>query len=407
MKRGSDIHVGLEIGTTKVCAVVAECPLDGHLRILGIGETPSRGVRKGEIVDFENATKCVHEALSDAEEKSDVEIRSVWVAVTGSHISSFNNRGAISIPEDHPEITDEDIREVEYKAKEVSLPKENAILHAIIQHYYVDGQAGVLNPVGMLGQKLEADFHIAHGVKTRIQNTIRCVRESDVEVEDVVVNSLASAQVVLGQNQKELGALVVDIGGGVTDYIVYQDGVVQHSGVLAVGGDHITNDISIGLRIPITRAEKLKVEEGSSLLGASLPGETIVLKNDTGFSGKEVEREQLNLIIHSRLTELFELLKKRLQDDCSPNMLGAGIILTGGCSATRGIKEIAESVFEIPAHLTRTQTVSGPTSAYANPQFSTAIGLVKYAQALRSKMPEASVLGNIFGKIRSTFRLPF
>ncbi|MEI8313728.1 MAG: cell division protein FtsA [Verrucomicrobiota bacterium] len=398
-----DIHVGLEIGTTKVCALVAECREDGEVRLLGVGETPSRGVRKGEIVDFENASNCVREALSDAEEKSDVEIKSVWLAVTGSHIHSFNNRGSAAIPEESGEITEEEIQEVEYKAKEISLPKENAILHSIIQHYYVDGQEGVLNPVGMLGSRLEADFHIIHGVTNRIQNSIRCVKECHIEVEDVVVSSLASAQVVLGQHQKESGALVIDIGGGVTDYIVYRDGAVWQSGVLAVGGDHITNDISIGLRIPITRAEKLKVEEGSAILGKSLPGEKIVLKNDTGFSGKEVEREMLNMIIHARLEELFSLLRKGFNGEVPERLLGSGVMLTGGCSMIRGIRDVAESVFDMPVHLTRAQAVSGPTSAFENPQFSTCIGLAKYAQAVRSEMPEESFFGGWLKKVVRKF----
>ncbi|MEI6279229.1 MAG: cell division protein FtsA [Verrucomicrobiae bacterium] len=402
-----DIHVGLEIGTAKVCAVVAECRQDGDIRLLGVGESPSRGVRKGEIVDFENACNCVREALSDAQEKSDVEISDVWLAVTGSHIQSFNNRGSAVIPDEGGEITEKEIQEVEYQAKEISLPRENTILHSIIQHYYVDGQEGVLNPVGMLGSRLEADFHIIHGVTNRIQNSIRCVKECDIEVLDVVVSSLASAQVVLGQHQKEAGALVVDIGGGVTDYIVYLGGAVRHSGVLAVGGDHITNDISIGLRIPITRAEKLKVEEGSAVLGKALPGDKIVLKNDTGFSGKEVEREMLNMIIHARLEELFTLLRKRLGDDVPQHLLGAGVMLTGGCSLIRGIREVAESVFEMPVQLTRAQAVSGPTSAFENPQFSTCIGLAKYAQAVRSEMPEESLLGGFIKKMGRKFRLPF
>ena len=203
------------------------------------------------------------------------------------------------LPEDRDEIDDQDVEDVKINAREVSIPAQNAFLHSIIQHYHVDGQDGVLNPVGMLGQKLEADFHIIHGVRTRIQNTIRCVKELPLEVEDVVFSALASAQVVLTQHQKNLGALVIDIGGGTTDYILYVDGAVKQSGVLAVGGDHITNDISMGLRIPMARAEKLKIEEGSCVLGNCLPGETILLKDDSGFAGKEIERETLNTIIQS------------------------------------------------------------------------------------------------------------
>ena len=244
----SDLLVGLEIGTSKICVVVGESRPDGTIKILGVGQAPSRGVRKGEIVDFETAMKCVHEAVVDAEQKSDVMIRSVYVGVSGSHIQSFNNRGSVTLAEDRDEIDEQDIEDVKVSAREVSIPAQNAFLHSIIQHYHVDGQDGVLNPVGMLGQRLEADFHIVHGVRTRIQNTIRCVKELPLEVEDVVCNALASAQVVLTQHQKNLGALVIDIGGGTTDYILYVDGAVRQSGCLAVGGDHITNDISMGLR---------------------------------------------------------------------------------------------------------------------------------------------------------------
>lgn len=386
------IHVGLEIGTTKVCAVVAECGRDGEIRLLGVGESPSRGVRKGEIVDFQNASKCVHDALADAEERSDQEINSVWLAVTGSHLQSFNNRSSISMPEDS-EITEKEIGDVEYKAKEISIPKENVILHSIIQRYYVDGQEGVIDPLGMLGAKLEADYHIIHGVMTRIQNTIRCVKEFDIEVDDVVVNSVASAQVVLSDAQKQAGAVVIDIGGGVTDYIVYHDGAVRHSGVIAIGGDHITNDLCIGLRIPITRAEKLKIEEGSAFLGGHPPGEKITLKNDTGFSGKEIDREMLNMIINARVAELFTILKKRIHEVVPEHLLGAGILLTGGCSMLRGVREVAETIFEAPVSLAHAHSVSGPTSAFENPQLSTCIGLVKYAQAVNADMPEETLIG--------------
>src|SRR5207248_898883 len=236
-------------------------------------------------------------------------------------------------------------------AREVSIPAQNAFLHSIIQHYHVDGQDGVLSPLGMLGQRLEADFHIIHGVRTRIQNTIRCVKELPLDVEDVVFGGLASAQVVLTQHQKDLGALVIDMGGGTTDYVLYADGAVKQSGCLALGGDHITNDISMGLRIPMARAEKLKIEEGSCILGNCLPGEMILLKDDSGFAGKEIERETLNTIIHLRLRETLELLKRRLDDEPFINYLGAGIFITGGCSLLNGIDNLAEEIFEMPAHV--------------------------------------------------------
>src|ERR1700688_4380115 len=387
----NNLMVGLEIGTSKICVVVGESRTDGTLKILGVGQTPSRGVRKGEIVDFETAMKCMHEAVVDAEQKSDVMIRSVYVGIAGSHIQSFNNRGCVVVPEDRGEIDDQDIEDVKINAREVSIPAQNAFLHSIIQHYHVDGQDGVLNPVGMFGQKLEADFHIVHGVRTRIQNTIRCVKELPLEVEDVVFGALASAQVVLTQHQKNLGALVVDIGGGTTDYILYVDGAVKQSGVLAIGGDHITNDISMGLRIPMARAEKIKTEEGSCVLGNCLPGETILMKDDSGFAGKEIEHETLNTIIHLRLRETFELLKRTVEEEPFINYAGAGIFITGGCSLLNGIDHLAGEVFEMPAHVAHAQTTSGLTSAAENPQFATAIGLIKYAQAVQADRPRRGI----------------
>src|SRR5437588_7626355 len=340
----NNLMIGLEIGTSKICVVVGESRPDGTVKIVGVGQTPARGVRKGEIVDFETAMKCVHEAVVDAEQKSDVMIRSVYVAISGGHIQSFNNRGCVMLPEERDEIDDQDVEDVKVNAREVSIPAPNAFLHSIIQHYHVDGQDGVLNPVGMLGEKVEADFHIIHGVRNRIQNTIRCVKELPLEVEDVVFSALASAQVVLTQHQKNLGALVVDIGGGTTDYILYVDGAVKQSGILAIGGDHVTNDISMGLRIPMTRAEKLKIEEGSVTLGNCLPGETVLLKDDSGFAGKEIERETLSTIIHVRLRQTFELLKRKLEEEQFINYIGEGVFITGGCSHLNGIDHLAEEV---------------------------------------------------------------
>ncbi len=400
----SDLLVGLEIGTSKICVVVGESRPDGTIKILGVGQAPSRGVRKGEIVDFETAMKCVYEAVADAEQKSDVMIRSVYVGVSGSHIQSFNNRGCVALPEDRDEIDEEDVEDVKINAREVSIPAPNAFLHSIIQYYHVDGQDGVLNPVGMLGEKLEADFHVIHGVRTRIQNTIRCVKELPLEVEDVVFNALASAQVVLTQNQKNLGALVIDVGGGTTDYILYVDGAVRQSGCLAVGGDHITNDISMGLRIPMTRAERLKIEEGNVTLGNCLPGETVLLKDDSGFAGKEVERETLNTIIHLRLRETFELLKRQLQEESFIDYIGEGIFITGGCSHLRGIDHLAAEIFELPARVVHAQAMSGLTSAFENPQFSTAIGLIKYGQAVQVDRRPRGGIGRLFGKLFSGMR---
>lgn len=399
----SEILAGVEVGTSKVCVVVAEAGRSGELRILGVGRAPSRGVRKGEIVDLAIAVECTHDALAEAEENAEVELQEVAVAVTGAHIRSFNSRGAVLIPEDRDEVHEEDLEEVAVKAREVNIPPENSFLHSIIQHYYLDGQDGVVNPLGCAARRLEADFHIIHGVKTRVQNTLRCIQETGKSVEMAVVNSLASAYAVLNEHQRQMGAMVLDIGGGVTDMIVFSEGVVVHSGVLAVGGDHISNDISLGLRIPLTRAERLKMEEASALIGQCLPGEMITLKNDAGFSGREIEREKLNTIVHLRVRELFELLSRQIFAEVERHQLGAGIFLTGGTSRLRGIRELAEEVFELPVFLASEAGIAGPTSILSNPEYSTAIGVVKFVQARRAEeqMREGGLLDKLLRPLKS------
>src|SRR5260370_12668550 len=247
----NNLMVGLEIGTSKICVVVGESRPDGTLKILGVGQAPSRGVRKGEIVDFETAMKCVHEAVVDAEQKSDVMIRSVYVGVSGGHIQSFNNRGCVMLPEERDEIDDQDVEYVKINAREVSIPAQNAFLHSIIQHYHVDGQDGVLNPVGMLGEQLEADFHIIHGVRTRIQNTIRCVKEFPPQLDDLSSSPLPSAQLTPPHHQKNLGALVIDIGGGATAYPSYSYRSGEKSRGTCRGGEHNPDHYVVGLRQPL------------------------------------------------------------------------------------------------------------------------------------------------------------
>ena len=400
------IFVGLEIGTTKICVIVAEGRSDGTISILGVGETPSRGVRKGEIVDLATVSECVREALLDAEDKTNVEIGNIWVAITGSHLRSFNNRGSFILPEERDVIIEEDLQTVEVNAKEVSLPSANTFLHTIIQSYHVDGNENVLSPIDMVGSRLEADFHIVHGVKNRIQNTRRCLESLKLGIEDVVLSSLASALVVLTQQQKDLGALVVDMGGGTTDYLVYLDGAVRHSGVLAVGGDHITSDISIGLRLPIARAELLKIQEGSAIDPVDSRGGGITLKNDPGFLGCEIDRRSLDTIIHLRIREIFELIRLDIESTGKGvlGMMGAGVMITGGCARLRDIATVAEDVFELPVQLTRAKDVGGATQTFENPQFSTAIGLAKYAMAVSANIPEESLLQKMAHGLGGLFR---
>lgn len=373
------ILVGLEIGTTKVCAVVGEVLEDGNLMIIGVGQAQSKGVRKGEIVDFEAAVQSISAAVAEAEDNAGVEIHNVNVAVTGGHIRSFNNRGTVAVTNEEREITDAEVLSVMLNAKSVSIPMDHVVVHAIRQHFYVDGHDGIKNPVGMLGTKLEADVHVIYGIRSRLQTSIKCVKQVPLDVQNIAVSSFASALAVLTSENQQLGAVVIDIGGGTTDYIVYCNGTVQHSGALGVGGDHITNDIAIGLKLPANRAEQLKIDHGSVEWSADSPDGSITLKREVGLPDRQVSRQQLCHIMNLRVEETLTLVKKELVKHKLLDYIGAGVFITGGGARLRGLEPLATKVFGLPVHICHNNTVGGPTAAIESPEYSTAIGLLRYA----------------------------
>src|SRR6478752_9345975 len=255
MPDSSSIIVGLEVGTSKVCAVVGEINQTGALNIIGLGQCRSRGIRKGEIADASATAEDVRNAIVEAEQMADVEIRSVYLGVTGGHLRGFNNRGVHPVVSADREISEDDVHDVVKNAKTINLPAQNHVIHAIRQHFLVDGQDGITNPVGMLGSRVEVDVHVVHGNLNRLQNAIRTVKGLQLEVDDIVFSGLAASLALLTTEQKELGSLVIDIGGGTTEYVVYADGIIKHTGVLAVGGDHISIDLAYGLKVPLSRDE--------------------------------------------------------------------------------------------------------------------------------------------------------
>ena len=371
------IIVGLEVGTSKVCAVVGEVLDDGNIMVIGVGQANCEGVRKGEIINIGAAVECIHAAVADAEESAGVEIHNVYASVSGGHIRSFNNRGTVAVTNDEREISEEDVRNVLLNAKAVNIPMDHVVIHAIRQHFFVDGHDGIQNPSGMIGAKLEADVHVIYGVRTRLQNTIKCIKQVPLDVANIAVSGFASALAVLTTEHQQLGAVVIDMGGGTTDYIVYSEGTIQHSGVLAVGGDHITNDVAIGLRIPMNRAETLKVEHGS--LDVPLVDEVITLKREVGLPDRQVSKQQLCRLMNLRVEETLTLVKKELEKHKLLDYLGAGVFITGGCARLKGMEPLAAQIFGLPVHIGHSLTVGGPTSAIESPEYSTAIGLVRYA----------------------------
>ncbi|MGD0060537.1 MAG: cell division protein FtsA [Verrucomicrobiia bacterium] len=371
------IIVGLEVGTSKVCAVVGEVLDDGNIMVIGVGQANCEGVRKGEIINIDATVECIHAAVADAEESAGVEIHNVYASVSGGHIRSFNNRGTVAVTNDEREISEEDVRNVLLNAKAVNIPMDHVVIHAIRQHFFVDGHDGIQNPSGMIGAKLEADVHVIYGVRTRLQNTIKCIKQVPLDVANIAVSGFASALAVLTSEHQQLGAVVIDMGGGTTDYIVYSEGTIQHSGVLAVGGDHITNDVAIGLRIPMNRAETLKVEHGS--VEVPLVDEAITLKREVGLPDRQVSKQQLCRAMHLRVEETLTLVKKELEKQKLLDYLGAGVFITGGCARLKGMEPLAAQIFGLPVHIGHSLTVGGPTSAIESPEYSTAIGLVRYA----------------------------
>lgn len=383
-----NIIVGVEIGTSKICAMVAEVTQPGVLNIIGVGQARSSGVRKGEIIDPQRAIADLRIALSEAEQTADVTIEKVFLGVTGSHIQGFISHGFHPIASADREITQQDVNEVLRNAKSVNLPASNAIIHAIRQYFTVDGQDGIINPVGMLGARLEVDVHIVHGNFNRLQNPIRLVKECQIEVEQIAFNGLASALAVLDNEKKELGSLVIDLGGGTTDYVVVSDGIVKHCGVLAVGGDHISNDIALGLKISLGRAEQLKIQYGSAVMPEDISGKYLTINNEVGIPAKTISCENLLKIMTGRIDEIFELVHRDLDEKGLLASLRGGVFICGGGARIPGILTVAERYFGIPAYIGHAVGIGGVKSALDQPEFATAIGLVKFGSMYQKQVNE-------------------
>jgi cell division protein FtsA len=297
------------------------------------------------------------------------------------------------------EITREDVEDVIKNAKAINLPAENYVLHAIRQHFLVDGQDGIIDPVGMLGARVEVDMHVVHGHFNRLQNAIRSVKGLQIEVEAIIFNGLASSLALLTSEQKEMGALVIDIGGGTTEFVVYSNGIIKHTGVLAVGGDHVSNDLAYGLKIPLGKAEELKIQHGSACADEKDKGQAVTASNEFGLSSKTVNLEHLRRIMSLRMEEIFELIEQELSKAGLLNYLRAGVFICGGGARIPGILKLAEKTLQLPASLGRTSTISGLKSALDQPEFATAIGLVKFGSFQQKK----KTAGSFTQTIKQTF----
>ncbi|HMA87014.1 MAG TPA: cell division protein FtsA [Desulfosalsimonadaceae bacterium] len=396
MKGKEEIVVGLDIGTTKICAVVAEMS-GGTFNIIGIGSHPSVGLRKGVVVNIESTVNSIKKAVEEAELMAGCEISAVYAGIAGGHMTGFNSNGIIAIKGD--EITQSDVDRVIEAARAVAIPMDREVIHVLPQEFIVDGEGGIHNPVGMAGVRLEAKIHIVTGAVTSAQNIVKCANKAGLDVCDIILEPIASCESVLTAEEKEVGTALVDMGGGTTDLAVFNGNNIKHTFVLSLGGNNMTNDISVGLRTPMAEAERIKLKYGTCIADRVGNDETIEISDLSGRGGRKLPRQILGEILEPRVEEIFTLIKRELYRAGMKNAISSGLVMTGGASLLEGITDIAESVFELPVRIGRPQGVAGLVDVVNNPMYATGVGLVIYGAKNQEKKKFRIRDNNIFNRI--------
>jgi cell division protein FtsA len=405
MARRPRYLVGLDVGTSNVCAVVGDVHDDRSLDIVGIGVAESRGIKRGVVVNLEAAVESIKKALEEAELMAGVEIDTVHLSLSGPHVKGFNSRGVVAVAGKNREITRDDVRRAIEAAKAVTLPAGREILHVLPQDFVVDEQDGIGAPVGMSGARLEVNVHIVTGATSSTQNIIACVNRAGVAVEDTVIEQLAAAESVLTQDEKDLGVALVDIGGGTASLAIFERGSLWHTGVVVVGGDHFTSDIAVGLRTPMPEAEKVKRKNGCALSSMVDEDETIEVASVGGRKPRLMARRILSEILQPRAEEIFHLVWDEIRRAGYEKSLHSGIVLTGGGSILEGMPEIAEQIFDLPIRRGCPSDVGGLADHVNSPTFATPVGLVLYAH--RNRGPDTRNSGGAFGRIVERFKVVF
>ena len=376
------IEVGLDIGTTKIAAVISRIEDDGLPTVIGVGTSVCDGLKRGVVVNLEKTVDGIEKAVNDAELMAGVEIDNAYVGIAGDHIKSLNSRGVIAVSRADHSITDKDIERVLEAAKAIRLPDEREIIHVIPQEYIVDNQDGIKNPLDISGVRLEAEVHIITGMMTSLQNVVKCVNRAGIEVRELVLQPLASSYAVLSTDEKELGCAVLDIGGGTTDIAVFHGDAIRHTSIIGIGGKNVTSDIAIGLRTPVDNAESVKIEHGCALRSLIPAGLTIDVPGTGDRDPRSVGLDMLGTIIEPRMEELFTLAKQELERNKFLDMLGAGVVLTGGASLLKGSSELAEQVFDVPVKVGYPKGFGGMTDIINDPSYATVLGLILYGSEL-------------------------
>ncbi|MDH4232559.1 MAG: cell division protein FtsA [Nitrospirota bacterium] len=400
-----NLAVGLDVGTSKVCAVAAELN-DRGVNILGLGEAPSRGLRKGMVINMDATIDSIKKAVREAERSAGIRIKSVTAGISGAHIKGLDSFGAIGVR--RREVRPADMDRAIESAKAVYIPLDREVLHVIPMDFILDGQEGIADPVGMSGVRLEAKVHIITGVASSIQNLVKCCEKAGVDVSDIVFGPVASAAAALSRDEMECGVLLADIGGGTTDMVFIRDGAVRYSSVLGVGGAHVTNDIAVGLRINVHEAEKLKRSCGAAYAGI-VNGKEEVQINQTGGNTKTMPAQYISEIIQPRCEEMIGMMKEEVKACCGYELATCGLVLTGGASLLHGFDKMTESLLGLPVRIGRPVNVRGQMAAVANPAYSSCAGLVAYgyeSSPARVNHPDifADIVAGIKGWLKGAFR---
>ncbi len=379
----SRMIVGLDIGTSKVVAIVGEISAEGALEIVGIGSHRSSGLKKGVVVNIESTVQSIQRAIEEAELMAGCQIHSVYAGIAGSHIRSLNSHGIVAIKD--REVFSQDLDRVIDAAQAVAIPADQKILHILPQEYLIDEQEGVKEPMGMSGVRLEAKVHLVTCAVNAAQNIEKCIRRCGLDVEDIILEQLASSYAVLTEDEKELGVCMVDIGGGTTDIAIFTEGSIRHTGVIPIAGDQVTNDIAMALRTPTPHAEEIKIKYACALAKLTGPDETIKVPSVGDRDPRDLSRQALAEVVEPRYDELFTLVQAELRRSGFEDLVAAGIVLTGGTSKMEGVIELAEEIFHMPVRLGTPQNVSGLTDIVNNPIYSTGVGLLQYARQQQSE----------------------
>jgi cell division protein FtsA len=391
-----NIIVGLDIGTTKICAVVGEMA-DGDINIIGIGTHPSEGLRKGVVVNIESTVKSIKKAVEEAELMAGCEISSVYAGIAGGHITSFNSRGIIAIK--GSEVMETDVARVIDAARAVAIPMDREVIHVLPQEYIVDDQAGIHNPIGMSGVRLEARVHIVTGAVTSAHNIVKCANRAGLDVCDIVLESLASGEAALTKEEREIGAALIDLGGGTTDLAIFSEDNIKHTFVLSLGGNNLTNDIAVGVRASIASAEKIKIRHGTCLFQGIKPDESIEIPGMGGRESRRLPRQILGEILEPRVEEIFELVKREIYRAGMENSIVSGVVVTGGSALLEGVVDIAEMTFNLPVRLGKPRGIGGLVDVVNSSMYATGVGLVLYGALNDSKKKFRIRDANIFNRV--------